>query len=227
MIFGKIDFINLLPFHIYLKKHIQSSQIKSIIEHNKSYPSNINKKFLKGKVNSAFISSIASYKKKSLNLGIVAKKDVQSVLLIVGENKDDYQSQTSNALAKVLELKGEVIIGDKALKYFHQNKSNMNNKNSKEFLDLAEVWKEKYNLPFVFALLCFNKDGKKLQKVVKNFKKEKIKIPNYILKQYSKRSGISQENILEYLKRIDYEISYKEKKSLNIFFKLCKDKGLL
>lgn len=224
MIFGKIDFINLLPFHIYLKKHIQSSQIKLIIEHNKSYPSNINKKFLKGQVNSAFISSIASYQKKSLNLGIVAKNDVQSVLLICGENKDDYQSQTSNALAKVLNLQGEVIIGDKALKFFHENK---NAKEPKEFIDLAKYWKNKYNLPFVFALLCFNKDGKKLQKIVKNFKKEKIKIPRYILKQYSKRSGISESNILEYLKRIDYEVSIKERKSLNIFFKLCKDKGLI
>ena len=222
MIFGKIDFINLLPFHIYLKKHIQSSQIKSIIEHNKSYPSNINKKFLKGKVNSAFISSIASYKKKSLNLGIVAKNDVQSVLLIKGENKDDYQSQTSNALAKVLNLQGEVIIGDKALKFFHENQQS-----SKEFIDLAKYWKDKYNLPFVFALLCFNKDGNKLRKIVKNFKKEKIKIPRYILKQYSKRSGISETNILEYLTRIDYEVSIKERKSLNIFLKLCKDKGLI
>ena len=31
--------------------------------------------------------------------------------------KDDFQSKTSNALAKVLNLKGEVIIGDKALKF--------------------------------------------------------------------------------------------------------------
>ncbi len=220
MIFGKIDFINLLPFHIYLKKHIQSSQVKLIVEHNKSYPSNINNKFLKGKVNSAFISSIASYKKKSLNLGIIAKNDVQSVLLICGENKEDYQSQTSNALAKVLNLEGEVIIGDKALKFFHENKD-------KEFIDLAKYWKDKYNLPFVFARLCFNKDGNKLQKIVKKFKKEHIKIPRYILNQYSKRSSISQQNILEYLKKIDYEISYKEKKALKLFFGLCKEKGLL
>ncbi len=220
MVFGKIDFINLLPFHIYLKKYIQSSQIKSIIEHNKSYPSNINKKFLKNQVNSAFISSIASYKKRSLNLGIVAKNEVDSVLLIPGSKKDDYQSQTSNALAKVLNLEGEVIIGDKALKYFYENKNT-------EFIDLAKTWKDKYNLPFVFALLCFNKDGKKLKRIVSKFKKEKIKIPRYILNQYSKKSNISEAHILEYLKKIDYEISFKERKSLKLFFRLCKQKGLL
>ena len=220
MIFGKIDFINLLPFHIYLKKHIQSSQIKSIIEHNKSYPSNINKKFLKTKVHSAFISSIASYKKKSLNIGIVAKNEVDSVLLIPGARKDDYQSQTSNALAKVLNLDGEVIIGDKALRYFYENKS-------ENFIDLAKQWKDKYNLPFVFAVLCFNKNGKQLKNIVKNFKKEKIKIPRYILKQYSDKSNISEKNILNYLSKIDYEISQKERKSLNLFFRLCKQKGLI
>ncbi len=220
MIFGKIDFINLLPFHIYLKKHIQSSQIKSIIEHNKSYPSNINKKFLKTKVHSAFISSIASYKKKSLNIGIIAKNEVDSVLLIPGAKKDDYQSQTSNALAKVLNLDGEVIIGDKALKYFYENKS-------ENFIDLAKQWKNKYNLPFVFAVLCFNKNGKQLKNIVKNFKKEKIKIPRYILKKYSDKSNISEKNILNYLSKIDYEISLKERKSLNLFFRLCKQKGLI
>ena len=50
MIFAKIDFINLLPFHIFIKKNIQSSQQKSIIEYKKSYPSYINIKFKKRKV---------------------------------------------------------------------------------------------------------------------------------------------------------------------------------
>lgn len=87
MIFAKIDFINLLPFHIYIKKRIQSSQLKSIIQYKKSYPANINKKFKKRSVDSAFISSIASRGEKKLNLGIVAKNDVQSVIVIPGEKK--------------------------------------------------------------------------------------------------------------------------------------------
>jgi len=217
MIFAKIDFINLLPFHVFIKKNASSNQLKSIINYKKSYPSKINTQFKKRKIDSAFISSIASRGEKSLNLGIVAKGEVLSVLLIPGEYEKDYQSETSNALSKVLNLKGKVIIGDKALKFYHENKK-------KEFVDLAKAWQDKYNLPFVFALLCYNKNKKALEKLSSNFKKEHIKIPQYILEKYSERSGISKKNILEYLKRIDYEIGIKEKKALKLFLKLTKDK---
>lgn len=219
MIFAKIDFINLLPFHVYLKKNVKSNQLKSIIEHKKSYPSRINKKFKKREVDAAFISSIASRHEKKLNLGIIAKNDVQSVLLIPGVYKKDYQSETSNALAKVLDLQGEVIIGDKALKFFHENKN-------QDFLDLALQWKNKYNLPFVFAVLCFNKNERYLIKTIRIFNKRQIKIPQYILEQYSKRSNLSKKQILEYLKKIDYDIGLKEKKSLKLFLKLTKEKGI-
>lgn len=219
MIFAKIDFINLLPFNIYIKKNIKSNQIKSIINYKKSYPSAINKKFKKREVDAAFISSIASRNEKKFNLGIVAKDEVLSVLLVPGEYEKDYQSDTSNALAKVLELDGKVIIGDKALKYYH-------NSENKNFIDLAKTWRYKYNLPFVFAVLCFNSNKKLLTKITKNFNKRKIKIPQYILKEYAKRSGISTSNILDYLDKIDYELNIKEKRALKLFLKLTKEKGL-
>ncbi len=218
MIFAKIDFINLLPFHVYIKKNIKSNQIKSIIRYKKSYPADINRKFKKRKVDSAFISSIASRNEKRLNLGIVAKNDVQSVILIPGKVKEDFQSETSNALAKVLNLKGEVLIGDKALKYFHENPN-------KDFIDLAQAWKDKYNLPFVFATLCYSKNHKILKNIIKGFNKNHIKIPQYILNSYSKRSGISNKNILEYLKKIDYHINTKEKRALKKFLMLTNKKG--
>ncbi|RXJ76614.1 hypothetical protein CRV03_09200 [Arcobacter sp. F155] len=215
MLFAKIDFINLLPFHVFIKKNIKSNQVKAIIEYKKSYPSVINKKFKKRKVDSAFISSIASRGEKRLDFGIIARADVQSVILIPGEEKEDYQSETSNALAKVLDLKGKVLIGDKALKYFHDSKD-------KNFIDLALAWQDKYNLPFVFATLCFNKNERYLKKVTRRFNKRKIYIPQYILENYSKRSGISKEAILEYLKRIDYDIGIKEKRAIKKFLQLTK-----
>ena len=219
MIFAKIDFINLLPFHIFMKKNIKSSQLKSIIEYKKSYPSLINKKFKKREVDSAFVSSIISRNEKSLDLGIVAKKEVLSVLLIPGDYEKDYQSQTSNALAKVLDLEGKVIIGDKALDYYHKN-------DKSSFIDLAEFWEKKYNLPFVFAVLCYSSNKKMLSQITKKFNKNHIKIPYYILSQYSKRTGISNKNILDYLKKIDYNLGIKEKRSLKLFLKLTKEKGL-
>lgn len=87
MLFAKIDFINLLPFHVYIKRNIKSNQVKAIIEYKKSYPSIINSRFKKRKVDSAFISSIASRGEKRLDLGIIARNEVQSVILIPGEEK--------------------------------------------------------------------------------------------------------------------------------------------
>ncbi len=219
MIFAKIDFINLLPFHIFIKKNIQSSQLKASIEYKKSYPSAINKKFKKRVVDSAFISSIASRNEKHLDFGIIAKDEVLSVLLIPGIEENDYQSDTSNALAKVLNLKGKVIIGDKALNFYHQNSNSIK-------IDLAKEWKNRYNLPFVFAVLCFNKNKTLLKKLTKKFDKKYIKIPQYILEKYSIRSGVSKKNILEYLKKIDYKLDIKENRSLKLFLKLTKEKGL-
>ena len=156
---------------------------------------------------------------KFLNFGIIAHDDVLSVLLIPGLEESDYQSKTSNALAKVLDLKGKVIIGDKALHFYHQNKETKK-------IDLAKEWKNKYNLPFVFAVLCFNKNKIALNKLTKNFNKKQIKIPQYILEQYSNRSGVSKKHILEYLQKIDYNLGIKEKRALKLFLKLTKEKGL-
>ena len=76
------------------------------------------------------------------------------------------------------------------------------------------------------AVLCFNKYEKRLKDLTKNFDKKKIKIPQYILEKYSKRSGISKGDILEYLKKIDYDIGYKEKRALKLFLTLTKNKGI-
>jgi chorismate dehydratase len=217
MIFAKIDFINLLPFYIFIKKNIQSTQQKQIINYKKSYPSIINKQFEYKTIDAAFISSIKSKKSKCLDIGIVAKNEVLSVLVLEGKNKKDYQSDTSNALAEVLNIEGEVLIGDKALLYYHTYKG-------KNFVDLAQQWKEKYNLPFVFARLCFNKEEQYLTKLTNQFIKTKVKIPQYILKQYSKRSGLTTLQIQDYLTKISYKIGYKEKQSLKLFFKLNNNK---
>ena len=219
MIFAKIDFINLLPFYIFIKKNIKSSQIKQIINYKKSYPSAINKKFKKRSIDAAFISSIASKRCHCLDIGIIAKDEVLSVLSLKGSYKKDTQSDTSNALAKVLDIEGQILIGDKALYHYH-------NSEDKDFIDLAQQWKDKHNLPFVFARLCFNKKQNYLENISKQFLNTNVKIPQYILKQYCKRTGLTPNQIKEYLTKISYEISYKEKRSLKLFHKLTKEKGL-
>jgi chorismate dehydratase len=218
VIFAKIDFINLLPFYIFIKKYIKSSQIKQTISYKKSYPSAINQQFKKRQIDSAFISSIASKYANTIDLGIVAKKDVLSVLCIKGDFQKDYQSDTSNALAKILDIKGQVLIGDKALKYHYEQHN--------DSVDLAKLWHDKYNLPFVFARLSFNKDEKYLKTLAKHFAQTKVKIPQYILKKYALNSNLSCKQIQYYLTKISYTIGYKEKQSLKLFFKLTKQKRI-
>ena len=219
MKFGKIDFINLLPFYVYMKKNVSSSQAKQMMNYKKSYPAQINILFQRKEIDAAFISSIKSENCSCLDLGIVAKNEVLSVLALNGSYKKDYQSDTSNALAKVLNIQGEILIGDKALYHYH-------NCDKKDFVDLAKAWKEKYSLPFVFARLCFNGQNKSLNKLAKGFAKSNVKVPYYILNKYSKRSNLSNKQIKDYLTKISYTLGYKEKKSLKLFLKLLKNKGL-
>lgn len=219
MIFAKIDFVNLLPFYTFIKKNIQSTQIKQIINYKKSYPAKINKQFKKRQIHSAFISSIASKNCKCLDIGIVAKDEVLSVLSLKGSYEKDYQSDTSNALAKVLEVDGKILIGDKALYHYH-------NSLEKDFQDLAKLWKQKYNLPFVFARLCTNQSDLYFENLAKEFLTTKVKIPQYILKQYATRTKLTTKQITNYLSKISYNIGYKEKRSLKLFLKLANKKNL-
>jgi chorismate dehydratase len=214
VIFAKIDYINLLPFYTFIKKNISSSQIKAIINYKKSYPSAINKQFKKRKIDAGFISSIVSKNCNCLDIGIVSKKEVLSVLALKGQYKKDFQSDTSNILAKILNIKGQILIGDKALYHYYNN--------TKDFIDLAQIWNDKYNLPFVFARLCTNKHHDYIKHISDKFINTNVKIPTYILNKYSKKTNLSKKQISIYLNKISYKIGYKEKLALKLFFKLIK-----
>lgn len=216
MVFGKIDYINLLPFHLFLKKSSLSNAFKQSCEHKKSYPSAINQKFKKRLVDAAFISSIESQKKsiKPLSLGIIAKKNVQSVIVKQGITQKDPASATSNILAQVLAIKGEVFIGDRALKLYLQN--------PEMYIDLAQEWHNRFGLPFVFARFCITKNYTFYQKLAKRFAKTPIKIPRYILENYALERDIPALEIKKYLCLISYTVGIKEKRGLNLFFKKAK-----
>jgi len=196
--YGHIDYLNLLPFYQFLKK--KNIKIK------KGVPSEINYIFEKRKIDAAFISSIKSKNKKCFDVGIVAKKEVRSVLVCEGKGKDK-DSATSNILAKVLNIKGKIIIGDKAFK-------------EKNCIDLASEWYKRYNLPFVFARFCVNRDYKKYEKLINEFLNSHQKIPYLTLKKYAQKIGITPKEAKEYLEKIIYyKIGWREKKALKIFLK--------
>lgn len=211
MLFGKIDYINLAPFHVFLKRYIRSSQLKQSIEYKKSYPSKINKLFKRRKIDAAFISSIESKRGnfRCLDAGIVAHKEIRSVLVKRGRFQKDSESATSNALAKKLGVEGEVIIGDKALKAYLENPD--------EFVDLARIWYERYHLPFVFARFCVNKNHCYYKKLIRHFLHTKVYMPQYILRRYAQRREIPEKEIRAYLKLVHYRIDYRAKRGLKKF----------
>ena len=214
MIFGKIEYLNLLPFHVFMKRFTKSSQQSMSMHYKRGVPAEINKKFLSRKVDAAFISSISAQNHSSVGLGIIAKKEVQSVLVVPSSRTlADKESASSNVLAQVLDVKGEVLIGDKALRYFLQNKPH---------IDLAKEWSDKYNLPFVFALLCYHKDKKVYKKIEREFLKRRVKIPHYILKQASLRTHVKERDILDYLEYISYRVDAKARLGLKKFYALSK-----
>lgn len=214
MIFGKIEYLNLLPFHVFMKRYTKSSQQQHSLHYKKGVPSEINHAFKRRHIDAAFISSIASQHCSCLDLGIVAKKEVRSVLLIPGEGKLDTESATSNVLAKVLNLQGEVLIGDKALQYYLNDKS--------QAIDLAQRWYEQHKLPFVFARLCYHGKASKYQKLAKHFSSRPYKIPQYILEKSSQQTGINKADILHYLKLIKYDLDAHSHLSLKRFLRLSK-----
>lgn len=149
----------------------------------------------------AFISSVTAKKANKTSVGIVAKGEVQSVIALNGADRDDVESASSNALAKALGVHGTVMIGDKALKVYLGS--------PQKCTDLAKAWHDKYNLPFVFAILCYNGKTAQAQKIAKRFAGARIKIPQTILQKYADSRDISKNQILEYLKKISYKIDAK------------------
>ncbi len=211
MIIGKIDYINLLPFYVFLRRHLHSSE-RAALEYRKGAPRHINTLLRKGRVEAAVISSIHSAKYRCSDFGIVAHKEVLSVLVCPGEAQEDTESETSNRLARILQVQGRILIGDKALKI----------KNPHGCKDLAKLWYDKYHLPFVFARFCYRKNAKKYQQLADKFLSTRVKIPYYLVRRYAARSDLSIKELYAYLARIHYRIGHKEKRALKKFLYLAK-----
>jgi len=211
MVFGKIEYLNLLPFDFFIKKSNYTILKRAV---KKSHPAVITELFLKRKVDAAFISSVKSKNKKCLSAGIVADGEVLSVFTCEGEDKEDAESKSSNMLKKILGLKGEVVIGNKALQMYV--------KKNRDCKDMAKEWKDRTGLPFVFALFCINSNDRFYKRVIKRFLKTKVKIPYYIKKKQSVKLDLPLEVIDLYLKKITYKVGRKEQKSVKLFLKKAK-----
>ncbi|MDP3302066.1 MAG: MqnA/MqnD/SBP family protein [Sulfuricurvum sp.] len=219
MIFGKIDFLNLLPFHVFMKRYAKTLKVHQSLNYHKGVPSTLNRSFAARRIDAAFISSIAARNCHHFNVGIVAKRSVLSVLSLPSKiHKDDTQSATSNLLAQILDIDGEVLIGDKALRYYY---------GGGECIDLSQAWYNKTHLPFVFALLCTHHHQHELKRLSHAFICKPIKIPHYILKDNAHKSNLTPAQIRHYLHHITYRIGEKERRGFKRFMKEAKEKRLV
>lgn len=218
MIFGKIDFINLLPFHVFMKRYAKSTRVHQTLNYHKGVPSALNRSFATRRIDAAFISSITAQNCHHFNIGIVAKREVLSVLALPSnKDKKDADSASSNLLAQILNIHGEVLIGDKALRYFYSQQ---------ECTDLGKQWSETTGLPFIFALLCTHNHTDELKRLSIAFARQKIKIPHYILAQASRNSQLSMAQITHYLDFISYKVGKKEKRGYKRFIREAKKRNL-
>jgi chorismate dehydratase len=209
VIFGSISYLNLLPFQLFLKQTLPT-QTQQALYYRRDVPSQINQAFHKRQVNAAFISSVTSARCRCTDLGIIANGAVRSVFVLQGDQEIDTDSASSNVLAHILGLQGKVLIGDKALRYYLAGG---------EGIDLAQRWKEETGLPFVFARLCYNGYDERIKDLAMKFTKQKVRIPQYILKREAKAKGITPQELSWYLEHIHYKMDYKAKKSLKLFLK--------
>lgn len=213
MRFGRIDYLNLLPFHVFMKRYVRSSQAKMMLRHGENVPSAVNRAYRRREIDAAFISSIRAKRQRHLHLGIIADGQVQSVLLFESDTpENDSASETSNVLAAVLGLQGRVLIGDPALRAFYEGA---------EAIDLAEAWQKRYGLPFVFAVLCYQAEGERMRRLGRAFERHPKKIPHYLLQRAAARSGVPPAVILSYLEHIHYRLDHRSLKALHRFWQLA------
>jgi len=217
LIFGKIDFLNLLPFHVFIKRYARSTRFNQSLHYHKGVPSALNREFAMRRIDAAFISSITAKNCRHFGVGIVAQREVLSVLSLPNADKADEDSATSNLLSRILDIHGEVLIGDKALRYYY---------GGGEHIDLGKIWHERTRLPFVFALLCTHNHTDELKRLSRAFVAKRVKIPYYMLMDASRRSTLSPAQITHYLKFISYKVGIKEERGYKAFVREAKNKRL-
>ncbi len=238
MRFGKIEYLNLLPFDIFIKSYKAPSFFKQSLFAHSSYPAKLNQSFLFKRIDAGFISSIAGIEsqrnkngKCATKSGIISKGAVWSVLVLKSSPKSDFQSDTSNALSKVLNISGEVLIGDKALKWLYQhcyqNPHNSTVCDKGNYIDMGEAWFSKHRLPFVFGrFCCAKKYADFYTRISAKFNSKPIKIPYFYLLHQSKKTEIPPRFIKEYLKHIYYKISTKEHCAILRFYRALRLKQI-
>jgi chorismate dehydratase len=201
-----------LPFYIFLKRFYP--RVLQCANFKKGAPSEINRLYKRRKIDAGFISSIKSRRQKGTKLGVIARSAVTSVLVLEGDFAEDSESDTSNALARLLGLKGRVAIGDKALKLYLDGA---------KAVDLALEWQARYKMPFVFSRLCYTSQDRQIRKMERLFlRRFTRRAPSYILLKWASERRIEPQAIKEYLNKLEYRLDLRAARALNKFLFLTR-----
>jgi chorismate dehydratase len=248
---GRIPFLVCAPFfHRFLDNSLPKVRFLD------GTPNEQNKKLREGSIMLSPSSSI-EYAKNSGNYVICNRfctsstLEIRSVKLFSNykwenlSNKTIFiteQSDTSVSLLKLLSSQyfkvlpfwthkagescdAKLLIGDMALQESVANKWEYS-------YDLASVWREWQNLPFVFGLWIIRKEAlgggllpllenylDETETSIENFKENRQKCLQKWEKHYP--HGLPQNLVYDYYNAVDYSFTCKHEKSLKIFYELC------
>ena len=238
---GKIKYLNVYPFYTAQNKY-DSDNI--FVEGEPSY---LNELLCKGEIDISPSSSFEYFRNPDKyfiipDISISSSRKVLSVNLLLKtklealENETVYltpASATSNALIQIilkefynkknvkfnflnsnrLSDKNHILIGDAALKVYFDKPNDF------YIYDIAELWFNATQLPFVFALWMVRKNCKSKKDEINNFikqlliEKENLTIPEYY-------NGFDSEKLKEYFNAIDYNLNNAHIESLSLFAEL-------
>lgn len=250
MRFGKIQYLNLVPFDVFLKSYPLHSRFKLAAFARKSYPAKLNQAFFFRRIDAGFISTIAGYKshqkRKATCAGIIAKGAVWSVLAIdeLDSGKDsralDSHITESCTPESTLHAKPQSVKKD-----YQSDTSNILGEvlglrgsvligdralafrfSGGQAVDMGQCWWDRHGLPFVFGRLCYNSHAALYTKLAQAFTKKRVKIPRYILRERARESKIPSSYIRDYLTHIHYAIGAKERASIDRFYRAVRLRGL-
>ncbi|HAK89312.1 MAG TPA: futalosine synthase [Nitrospiraceae bacterium] len=118
-----------------------------------------------------------------------------------------------------------LLIGDDALKYKARDK-----RQEVRVYDLGELWYKKTNLPFVFALWIARKKLHAKAELLDKFIKDLNRAKEVAIKNFSEaaryspmRAFMTEGEIISYWNKIDYDLTDKHKKGLELFDKYLRE----
>jgi chorismate dehydratase len=157
----------------------------------------------------------------------VTSQSETSVALLTVILKKFYNLDCTLTVADAPERSGTtafLLIGDDALKYVDNVSSGMLT------YDLGEIWYDRTGLPFVFALWIMRPEIKGEKKLLDRFLRDLHEAKEYALQHLPEiakpaplRNFMSEEEILDYWNKLDYELTEDHKKGLELFGRYVKE----